>query len=59
MKAGQASRTAQHMALFRAMESTLPAKRRLFEDQLAGRKPCRPGCVLSPLYRIAVADVAN
>jgi methyltransferase (TIGR00027 family) len=37
MKAGQASRTAQHMALFRAMESALPAKRRLFEDQLAAK----------------------
>ena len=35
MKAGQASRTAQHMALFRAMESAQPARRRLFEDRLA------------------------
>ena len=51
MKAGQASRTAQHMALFRAMESTLPAKRRLFEDQLAAK-------ALSPGLRI-VADLSK
>jgi methyltransferase (TIGR00027 family) len=48
MKAGQASRTAQHMALFRAMESTRPPKRRLFEDQLAAR-------ALSPGLRIVAA----
>lgn len=48
MKAGQASRTAQHMALFRAMESALPAKRRLFDDQLAAR-------ALSPGLRVVVA----
>jgi len=35
MKAGQASLTALHMALFRAMESALPAEGRLFEDPYA------------------------
>jgi methyltransferase (TIGR00027 family) len=35
MKKGHASRTAEYMALFRALESSLPAERRLFEDPLA------------------------
>lgn len=35
MKAGEASRTAEYVALFRAIESSLPAKRRLFEDPFA------------------------
>jgi methyltransferase (TIGR00027 family) len=35
MKAGRASRTAQHNALFRALESSLPNGRRLIEDPLA------------------------
>jgi methyltransferase (TIGR00027 family) len=35
VKEGQASRTAEYMALFRAIESSLPAKRRLFEDPFA------------------------
>ncbi len=35
MKEGQASRTAEYMALFRALESSRPARRRLFEDPLA------------------------
>ena len=35
MKEGQASRTAEYMALFRALESSLPAERRLFDDPLA------------------------
>lgn len=37
MKEGQASRTAEYMALFRAIESSLPAGRRLFEDPFARR----------------------
>ena len=37
MKEGRASRTAEHNALFRALESALPARRRLFEDPLARR----------------------
>jgi methyltransferase (TIGR00027 family) len=47
MKVGQASRTAQHMALFRALESKLPARRRLFEDPLAEH-------ALSPGLRLVV-----
>jgi methyltransferase (TIGR00027 family) len=35
MKKGHASRTAEYMALFRALESSRPASRRLFEDPLA------------------------
>lgn len=35
MRKGEASRTAAYMALFRALEFTLPAGRRLFEDRFA------------------------
>lgn len=35
MREGHASRTAEHNALFRALESSLPEHRRLFEDPLA------------------------
>lgn len=35
MREGEASRTAAYMALFRALEFTLPAGRRLFEDRFA------------------------
>lgn len=35
MKAGMASRTAQYMALFRALETTRPANNRLFKDPYA------------------------
>jgi methyltransferase (TIGR00027 family) len=35
MRQGRASRTAEHNALFRALETALPAGRRLFEDRLA------------------------
>lgn len=35
MKANQASRTAEYMALFRAIESSLPASKRLFNDPFA------------------------
>jgi methyltransferase (TIGR00027 family) len=35
MRDGHASRTAEHNALFRALESSLPESRRLFEDPLA------------------------
>jgi methyltransferase (TIGR00027 family) len=35
VREGQSSRTAEYMALFRALESALPASRRLFEDPLA------------------------
>ena len=52
MKAGQASRTAQHMALFRAMESTLPARRRLFEDQLATKALPRGLHIVAALSKV-------
>src|SRR6266851_5670017 len=35
MREGRASRTAEQNALFRALESALPASRRLFDDPLA------------------------
>jgi methyltransferase (TIGR00027 family) len=35
MREGEASRTAEYMALFRALESSLPAGRRLFDDPFA------------------------
>ncbi len=35
MREGRASRTAEHNALFRALESSLPEERRLFSDPLA------------------------
>ena len=35
MREGHASRTAEHNALFRALESSLPERRRLFTDPLA------------------------
>jgi methyltransferase (TIGR00027 family) len=35
MREGHASRTAEHNAFFRALESALPERRRLFEDPLA------------------------
>lgn len=35
MREGHASRTAEHNALFRALESALPESKRLFEDPLA------------------------
>jgi methyltransferase (TIGR00027 family) len=37
MRAGHASRTAEYMALFRALESTKPPARRLFNDPEASR----------------------
>jgi len=37
MKKGHASRTAEYMASFRALESSRPVGRRLFEDPLARR----------------------
>lgn len=42
MREGHASRTAEHNALFRALESSLPEGRRLFEDPLAGSFLGRP-----------------
>lgn len=42
MKKGQASRTAEYVALFRALETTRSANRRLFEDRFA-REFLTPG----------------
>ena len=47
MKKGRASRTAEYMALFRALEATRPADRRLFEDRFAA-------AFLSPRLRFVV-----
>jgi len=58
MKAGQASRTAEYVALFRAIESSPPADRRLFEDPFA-RRFLRPKlAMLASLCRVpGVADL--
>lgn len=48
MKEGRASRTAEYMALFRALESTRPEDRRLFEDRFAA-------AFLGPRLRLVVA----
>jgi methyltransferase (TIGR00027 family) len=42
MREGRASRTAEHNALFRALESSLPEGRRSFEDPLARAFLARP-----------------
>lgn len=42
MRQGHASRTAEHNALFRALESSRPRSTRLFEDPLARRFLTRP-----------------
>lgn len=58
MKRGQASRTAQYVALFRAIESRLPASRRLFEDPFAERFLSPPLAVVATLSRLpGVADL--
>jgi methyltransferase (TIGR00027 family) len=52
MRAGHASRTAEHNALFRALEACLPAQRRLFEDPLAGRFLTWPLSLVPLLARV-------
>jgi methyltransferase (TIGR00027 family) len=52
VKEGQASRTAEYMALFRAIESSLPADRRLFEDPFARRFLSPPLAVVATLCRL-------
>ncbi len=52
MKENQASRTAQSMALFRALETTRPPKERLFTDEFAAM-------FLSPPMRIAARIAAK
>ena len=52
MKEGQASRTAEYMALFRAIESLLPADGRLFEDPFARRFLSPPLAAVATLCRL-------
>jgi O-methyltransferase involved in polyketide biosynthesis len=51
MKEHQASRTAEHMALFRALETVRPRERRLFEDRLAHGFLSRPLRLIVTLSR--------
>jgi methyltransferase (TIGR00027 family) len=52
MRAGRASRTAQHNALFRALESTRPRSRRLFDDPLARAFLGRPFALVVALAAV-------
>ena len=52
MLAGQASRTAQHNAVFRTVESSLPAGTRLFEDPMAKHFLGWPLSAVRPLCRV-------
>lgn len=49
MREGRASRTAQHNALFRALESSLPEPRRLFDDPFARAFLDRPLALVARL----------
>jgi methyltransferase (TIGR00027 family) len=60
VKEGQASRTAEYMALFRAIESSLPADKRLFEDPFARRFLSPPLGVVATLCRLpGVAELLS
>jgi methyltransferase (TIGR00027 family) len=52
MLAGRASRTAQHNAVFRTVESALPVGERLFEDRMAKRFLEWPLSSVRPLCRV-------
>jgi len=52
VKQGQASRTAEYVALFRAIESALPPDRRLFEDPFAARFLSPPLALVARLARL-------
>jgi len=52
MREGRASRTAEQNALFRALESSLPADRRLFDDWLAQRFLNSPLALVERLARL-------
>jgi methyltransferase (TIGR00027 family) len=52
VREGRASRTAEYNALFRALESSLPANRRLFEDPLASAFLTRPLSFVAELARL-------
>lgn len=58
MQSGQASRTAEHNALFRALEASFPAGVRLFDDPLATALLTWPLAVLRPLVRLPAAGRA-
>ena len=64
MKQNQASRTAEYMALFRALESFRPADRRLFEDRFA-REFLRPSLRIvahlsrAPLFGVLIPWVID
>jgi len=55
MKKGQASRTAEYMALFRALESTRPGEGHLFEDRFAAAFLALPLRLVAGLSRLPVA----
>ena len=60
MKKGQASRTAEYVALFRAIESALPSGRRLFEDPYAEHFLSPPLALVARLARLpGVADLVS
>lgn len=60
MKEGQASRTAEYVALFRAIESSLPEGRRLFEDPYARRFLGPQLALVAAFCRIpAVSDLVS
>jgi methyltransferase (TIGR00027 family) len=52
MREGQASRTAEYVALFRAIESSRPADKRLFEDPFARRFLSPSLSVVATLCRV-------
>lgn len=60
MKEGQASRTAEYVALFRAIETTLPPDRRLFDDPFAARFLSPPLAAVATLSRLpGAADLIS
>jgi methyltransferase (TIGR00027 family) len=52
MRSGRSSQTAQHNALFRALETSQPPDVRLFDDPLAGACLTWPLAALRPLMRL-------
>jgi methyltransferase (TIGR00027 family) len=58
MKSGRSSRTAEYMALFRAIETAQPAARRLFEDRYAACFLPGPLRVVALLARVPLLNRA-
>lgn len=52
MRAGRASRTAEHNALFRMLETSLPPRARLFDDRLASAFLTGPLAALRVVVRV-------